>query len=221
MEREAFLARIRAATGGGSPEGPSPAAAEVLPHDPAALVHRLAERWPRPQAVWHRTRAEDAGPTIGRVLRERGARLVALSRHPLVAQLGIAEILRKMGFGIVYPESQEDVHSVLATADAGITVAAHVVVETGTLVERASPEQPRSLSLLAPVHIALARESDLLDTLDDFFAVLDPGRPESAVTLISGPSGSADIGLQHVAGVHGPREIHLVLVQEERPAPQD
>ena len=86
------------------------------------------------------------------------------------------------------------------------------MAETATLVERATPIQPRAVSLLPPVHIALVREEDVVATLDDLFDALAREPVESGIVLISGPSGTADIALQHVVGVHGPREIHLIVV---------
>ncbi|MBI3975870.1 MAG: LUD domain-containing protein, partial [Armatimonadetes bacterium] len=70
------------------------------------------------------------------------------------------------------------------------------------------------ISLLPPVHIALVRAGDLLPRLDDLFAALGREPLGSGTVFISGPSGTGDIGLQHVTGVHGPREVHLVVVDE-------
>ena len=91
----------------------------------------------------------------------------------------------------------------------------YLIAETGTVVVTARPEEPRSLSLLAPVHVAVAEETQLLPDLFDLFAESEwrgPGGAPSCVTLIMGPSKTGDIELRLVTGVHGPGEIHVVLV---------
>ncbi len=212
MEREVFLARVRAATGGRPPESP-PHVQSPPTHDRVALLRDLADRWRRPHAVSHHVDAAQAARTVTEILRERNLRRIAPSAHPLLAALGIPEALREMGAAIIpLPTTSDEVRTDLAGADAGITVAAYAVAETATLVERATPIQPRAVSLLPPVHIALVREEDVVATLDDLFAALAREPVESGIVLISGPSGTADIALQHVVGVHGPREIHLIVV---------
>lgn len=213
MDREVFLARVRASTGGPRPEtapdflSPSPAP------DRAALLTQMAERWRRPHAAWHHVPAADAARTVAAILTRGNLRRIALSDHPLLASLRIPEMLPENATILPSPKTLEEVRSGLAAADAGITVAEYGVAETGTLVEWAVPTQPRSLSLLPPVHIALLRAEALLPTLDDLFGALAKTPLTSSLVFISGPSGTADIGLQHVVGVHGPREIHLIMVE--------
>ncbi len=217
MERDAFLARVRAATGGRVPaaaplvtEGEAPLR---LPGDPDTL-DEMAKWWRRPHRSWARASSADAGATVAGILRQGGLRRIAISAHPLLTVLGVPEAVQ--GAAELLPVSGEraQVHAALALADAGITVAAYAVAETGTLVERAGPEQPRGISLLPSVHIALVRAADVLADLDDLFARVAREPVGSGIVLIAGPSGTADIGLQHVTGVHGPREVHVVVVDE-------
>ena len=94
------------------------------------------------------------------------------------------------------------------------------MAETGTIVLQARPQQPRSLSLLPPVHIAIAEPSQLLPDLFDLFEIFGSAETDSApgaklpscLTLITGPSKTGDIELRLVTGVHGPGEVHLILV---------
>lgn len=101
----------------------------------------------------------------------------------------------------------------LMTADAGITDAQWGIAETGTVVLDDRRARARRASLLPPLHIAILDQRNLLPTLDDLF--LEPSvrtAPPHALTLITGPSRTADIELQLVVGVHGPRELLVVLV---------
>jgi len=80
------------------------------------------------------------------------------------------------------------------------------------VVLASKPDEPRSASLLPPVHIALAERSQLLPDLFDLFDLFSPvSTLPSSLTLITGPSKTGDIELKLVTGVHGPGEIHVVL----------
>jgi L-lactate dehydrogenase complex protein LldG len=76
------------------------------------------------------------------------------------------------------------------------------------------PGQPRALSLLPPVHVAVAERRQILPDLFDLFTVLGAAVDElpASVTIITGPSKTGDIELRLVTGVHGPGEIHVVLI---------
>jgi len=83
--------------------------------------------------------------------------------------------------------------------------------DTGSVVLAASPEEPRANSLLPDVHVTLLREDRILPGLDELFAALGADLP-SALAIVTGPSRSADIEQKLAVGVHGPREVHVVLL---------
>ena len=93
---------------------------------------------------------------------------------------------------------------------AGISRAAYGVVSTGSVVLASSPDEPRSRHLLPEVHVSLLREDALVADLAELVAALG-GRLPSALAIVTGPSRSADIEQRLVVGVHGPREVHVVL----------
>jgi L-lactate dehydrogenase complex protein LldG len=100
-----------------------------------------------------------------------------------------------------------------ASADLGITSADYALADTGTLVLLSSAEEARMISLLPPVHLAIVPRERLLAGLDDLFTRLpDPAAVTSSLVFITGPSRTADIEQILVRGVHGPGEIHVVLV---------
>ena len=112
---------------------------------------------------------------------------------------------------------QNDLRVAIAAAEVGLTEAEYGVAESGTLVLLHRPGEGRAISLLPPVHVAVVRAADLLPDLAALFRRLatDPGYPASAVTLITGPSRTGDIEFVITKGVHGPREVHIVLVEED------
>ncbi|MBL8755761.1 MAG: LUD domain-containing protein, partial [Planctomycetes bacterium] len=105
----------------------------------------------------------------------------------------------------------------LLAADAGVTFAQHGIAETGTLVLTSAHEQNRLASLLPALHVAVLPGSRLCGTLADAFAALQgvDGSPIArTITFVTGPSRTADIELTLVVGVHGPKTLHVVLVDD-------
>jgi L-lactate dehydrogenase complex protein LldG len=99
----------------------------------------------------------------------------------------------------------------ISGADAGIA-------ESGTIVVRSGAGRARLASLIAPVHIAVLRGAQIVRGLGAAIALLRERHgsallaDSSNLTLISGPSRTGDIELTLTLGVHGPREIHVVLI---------
>jgi L-lactate dehydrogenase complex protein LldG len=98
------------------------------------------------------------------------------------------------------------------SAAAGITTVQAAVAETGSLLVTSSSASPRSASLIPPIHVALAAASQIVPDLIDAFALPNPHDLPAAVTLISGPSKTADIEGVLVTGVHGPGRVCIILV---------
>ena len=98
-----------------------------------------------------------------------------------------------------------------AIEDAGVSTALYGLADTGSVVLASSPEEPRARSLLPDVHVTLLSEDRILPGLDELFAVLGDDLP-SALAIVTGPSRSADIEQRLAVGVHGPREVHVVLL---------
>jgi L-lactate dehydrogenase complex protein LldG len=98
-----------------------------------------------------------------------------------------------------------------AIEGAGVSTALYGLADTGSVVLAASPEEPRARSLLPDVHVTLLREDRILPGLDELFAALGDDLP-SALAIVTGPSRSADIEQKLVVGVHGPGEVHVVLL---------
>ena len=90
-----------------------------------------------------------------------------------------------------------------------LTGAAVGIAETGTIVLDTGPGQGRrALTLIPDVHICLVTTDQVVDDI----AAVGRLRPERPLTWISGPSATSDIELDRVEGVHGPRTLHVLVV---------
>lgn len=160
------------------------------------------------------TIAADADAARGAVAELLAGRPAVVSNHPFLSACGIPTLPGVVG-GLHTPE---DLRNACAVSDVGITNAFCLLADTGTIVLRARPEEPRLLSLLPPVHIAVVSQDRLLTNLDEMLSMLPrPVDDSSALVLITGPSRTGDIEQFLVRGVHGPGEVHVILVQEETP----
>lgn len=100
-----------------------------------------------------------------------------------------------------------------STIRVGVTGALAGIAETGSLVLVGGEGRPLTASLLPDVHIAILRESNLVPTLSDVLC-----RPEirtaSTAVIITGPSRTGDIEMTLTIGVHGPKELHVLLIED-------
>jgi L-lactate dehydrogenase complex protein LldG len=99
----------------------------------------------------------------------------------------------------------------------GITGVDAALAATGSLILTSAPGKPRSASLLPPTHIAILDANDILPDLEAWFVQqcsdnLTTFQASSNVIVISGPSRTADIGMELILGAHGPGELHIILI---------
>lgn len=117
---------------------------------------------------------------------------------------------------VPYTEPVERLKAVLVQqADVGVTGTVAGIAETGTLVLWPGADEPRLMSLLPPVHVAVVTASSVRDSMAE--VVAEQGwkdRMPTNVVLVSGPSKTADIEQTLAFGVHGPKELVVLVVTD-------
>jgi L-lactate utilization protein LutC len=213
ISREAFLSRVRQAVAEGNRAGASPSLPErgAVGYQGAGPdpIGRLREELSAAGGTLH-VAADDAtaAAKVRELIAQKTVRRALVGRGSVIDRLDLPAWLRAAGLEVALPASIE--RDTLFAADVGITGVDHLVAETGTIAILARAEEPRSLSLLPPVHIVVADRAQLVPDLFDLFAAL--GEMPSCVSLITGPSKTGDIELRLVTGVHGPGELHVILI---------
>jgi L-lactate dehydrogenase complex protein LldG len=239
--RAEFFQRIRAEVARG--RGPVAGATAARPARPRerleALRRELSERWrenlerfgrefERVGGVLHRvSEALEIPDLVARIAAERQMRKVvawpgtALGLDvtaPLAARGLETAAMPGAEVGAV---ERERLRAVAAAADLGVTGADVAIAETGTLVVVSGAGRPRSTSLLPACHVAVFDREALVESLLQMGLVLEAwhegGEPAwrgASINFITGPSRTADIELTLTRGVHGPKEVHAVFVEQ-------
>jgi L-lactate dehydrogenase complex protein LldG len=154
---------------------------------------------------------------IVRWLEACGARHVVCARTPRTVEIdlqGLAPPEMRLHFLDGSPGAEERRARALA-ADVGVSDADYGLADTGTLAVRATSGQGRLVSLLPPVHIALLPRQRIVADLAACLRSLEmrqEARRRSLLTLITGPSRTADIEQTLTVGVHGPATLYILLV---------
>ncbi|WP_020559058.1 LutC/YkgG family protein [Thiofilum flexile] len=105
-------------------------------------------------------------------------------------------------------------HEMFYNIDASLTSTVGGIAETGSLILWPTEQEPRIMSLVPPVHFAILDTQHLYTTFAEAMQEqdwLNQGMPTNAL-LISGPSKSADIAQVLAYGVHGPKELVVILI---------
>ncbi len=210
--RDTVLARVRRALG----EPPSDAktieaeAAALVPHlnevrprlDDSDAVERFIEKATsdRVTATVERLPSPDALPTAVHQYLDRG------DLGPRVAA-ALPPILRDLHWDALELKDEIDRNEAVA-----LSYAEAAIAETGTLVFPSSPTVPTLFSFLALHHLAVVRADDILPHKEDAYQRFVGRALPRSLVLVTGTSGTADIEGQNIRGAHGPRYLHILIL---------
>lgn len=155
---------------------------------------------------------DELNASVMELIREKGISSFAIWESDYLKELDLINLLTSGGLKQLYANDK----SVVAQAGIGITEVDYAIADTGTLVLLTDGNKPRSLSLLPPIHLALVRKNKLTSNINELFIILkqilnDAQNITSCMTFITGPSRTADIELNLTLGVHGPKELYVLI----------
>ena len=189
-----------------------------------ALLDKLADM--AQKGGWNVFRAAGGEGAIGYVeslARESSAASIVRSAQEVFDQTPLDSAITNLGLKVTTvlrdeANPRQALREVIRQADIGITGADYALAETGSVVVLPRRGLSRLVSLVPPVHVALVRPQDVLESLDDLFLLRRleyhqrGGEMGSYLNFITGPSRTADIEMTIVEGVHGPKEVHMVIL---------
>ncbi|MGD9290059.1 MAG: lactate utilization protein [Desulfobacterales bacterium] len=115
---------------------------------------------------------------------------------------------------IPYDDNIEQLKEMVFNVDAGITSAAGAIAETGALILWPTQEEPRLMSIVPSIHIAILQADTIHNSLSEVIHNENwSQKMPTNIVLISGPSKTADIEMTLAFGVHGPRELIVLIVE--------
>ena len=186
---------------------------------PAEKVKRLKRLMETVRTEVHITSADAWGDDLKDILRQKNVRsllfapLTDLGKKLEDAWQPEQEQLPEL---LPYQRDIEEFREELFQIDAGITDTRGAIAETGALIIWPTPEEPRLISLVPPIHIALLSAGNIHDTFSDVISIENwaDQMPTNAL-LISGPSKTADIEMTLAFGVHGPKELIVIVIEDQ------
>ena len=216
-------------------QGPRPALPDDLVRhfaqratDMASTVERIASLDAVPAAVARYVSARDAGrPSLARSATPAREQADAADAARLEAAVASGAIQRSeasvTGSGVCWPEFAGldwtgaglaiEARPTTGQDALGITGCFCAIAETGTLVFVSGEDSPSATFLLPETHVAVVHASRIVAGMEDAFArVRSEGAMPRAVNLVSGPSRTGDIEQTIVLGAHGPRYLHVLLL---------
>jgi L-lactate utilization protein LutC len=158
---------------------------------------------------------EEAREYVLDLAREREAKLLLRWDVDDLEDLGVDAPLGETGVEVAVWRDLADFREIAGKADIGLSTAEWAIAETGTLVLEGGPGKGRTVTLLPPTYVALMPVERILRTVPEAiekYAGGEAGGLPANVCFHTGPSRSGDIEMSLFVGMHGPGDVHVVLV---------
>jgi L-lactate utilization protein LutC len=184
---------------------------EPIEDPPARFIEELEALGGHGKRVASLDQARDH---ILELAREREAELLVRWDVDELEALGVDGPLSDAGIEVAVWRELADFKEVAGKADVGLSTAAWAIAETGSLVLEGGPGMGRSVTLLPPTYVAVVPVERILRTVPEAIAkyASDAGGLPANVCFHTGPSRSGDIEMELFVGMHGPGDVHVILV---------
>jgi L-lactate dehydrogenase complex protein LldG len=222
MERDEFLARVRTAAAAAAVPSTRGARGPLVWSPPGGdLVERFEANLATVDGVTHRVTRSQAAATVAEITAAHRATRCLTWDDEWLGAPGVRAALEEAGVELVDPavpaESEERLTHQQDYDDVtiGVTGAVAGLAESGSVVLESGPGRSRMASLIPPVHVAILDAERMYASLSHFAAAMPEAAREVAnLVIVTGPSRTGDIEVQLNLGVHGPGELHVVLIND-------
>jgi L-lactate dehydrogenase complex protein LldG len=226
MNRNAFLANVRHSLKLGylpDADSQAPAVQSLSSFNPYDLATQFTERALATKSEVHQVSSHTAScQRVCDILTKNQATRFMSWRDEFLPIQGLNVELVQRGFQCQddmipnEPANRREAQIALSDVTVGLTGAMAGLADTGSLVVSCGDGRGRLASLLPPIHIALLETRLLFPTIAHFVqAHPDAARRTSNLVFITGPSRSADIEQTMTLGIHGPKELHVILMAQD------
>ena len=219
---QAIVARVKNALASNAP-APSQQAPRPPSLQPDGARAELVSRFARElEAVGARiigpVAPEQLADQVVAIVRERGVKSIAVGEGVVVDLSQVGKTLSESGIDVIRTGSVDcstrpELRKQLARVDAGLAEADYAIASTGTLAVLSDETRPSALTLLPPASLVAVRIDRMKADLASALTALGRAALEAhRLTLITGPSRTADIEKRIVMGVHGPKSLDVIVV---------
>lgn len=187
-----------------------------LHEDHATRIERLVLNLTNAMARVHRTTRAALPASLADVVRDQQLVSVALGPE-LLDDAAVCAALGTTTHVLPVTTVHGEQAALFNEAAAGVTLSRAAIADTGTVVLWSGPQSPRLLSLVPPVHIVIVDAHAVYDTLSEVMHAerWSDGLPTNVI-LVSSPSKTADIQQTLAYGAHGPKQLIVLLVEDEQ-----
>jgi L-lactate dehydrogenase complex protein LldG len=219
--KDEILDRLKVAPETDVPPRPTVPPLNELAWNREELIEKFVENLTLLGCVVHRARdAEEAVSKMTQIADEEGLKKIVTSGDDVVVALNLAEWGKSNGVEVYTPEDGQDREAfkriVFEEVQAGVTGVDFAVAESGTLCLVHGERQPRLVSLAPIRHIAVVPVDRIHPAYESVTNTLFENREEapSHITFITGPSMTGDIQATLFKGMHGPKTVIVILVEQ-------
>ena len=216
--RHRIFSRLHAATRQSPAPVLQPPAMPIKTYSQKEKIERLKTLMEAMRTEVHLTGATNWVNTVKDILKKREVKSLLYAHRTVIGETlahhwaNDAGDLPKL---IPYETEIEQIKKRVFTVEAGITSAIGAIADTGALILWPTEKEPRLMSIVPPIHIAVLKADTIHNSLSEVMQKENwPAKMPGNVVLVSGPSKTADIEMTLAFGVHGPKEL-IVLILED------
>jgi len=175
------------------------------------IVEQFSEKFLAANGFIYSSPITDIKSLVLDLLQKKSIQKIAIRNSGILSEMNLAKFLEKNGI-----EAIDYTNLVLLElSGAGITSSDFGIASLGTIVEITARNVSRAVSLVPPVHISILERQKIIATLSELLLATKNISNKDSFTFITGPSRTADIEQILTLGVHGPKEVHLILTNRD------